>query len=62
MLRSPTFYLGGSNVYGLTMVHPYRVKSFRKAASAVMDDLVKMLANKTIDNLKGQGCRLEGGE
>ena len=33
------------------MVHPCRVKSFRKAVSAVMDDLVKMLANKIIDNL-----------
>ena len=36
---------------GLTIVHPCRVKSFRKAVSAVMDDLVKMLANKIIDNL-----------
>ena len=32
-------------------VHPCRVKSFRKAVSAVMDDLVMMLANKIIDNL-----------
>ena len=29
-----------------TFVHPCRVKSFRKAVSAVMDDLVMMLANK----------------
>ena len=36
---------------GLTVVPPYRVKSFRKAVSAVMDDLVKVLANKIIDNL-----------
>ena len=35
----------------VTFVHPYRVKSFRKAMSAVMDDLVMMLANKIIDNL-----------
>ena len=32
-------------------VHPYWVKSFRKAVSAVMDDLVIMLTNKIIDNL-----------
>ena len=32
-------------------MHPCRVKSFRKAVSTVMDDLVKMLANKIIDNL-----------
>ena len=38
-------------MYGLTIVHPCRVKSFRKVASAVMDDLVKMLTNKIIDNL-----------
>ena len=30
---------------------PCRVKSFRKAVSAVMDDLVKVLANKIIANL-----------
>ena len=35
----------------VTIVHPCRVKSFRKAVSAVMDDLVMMLANKIIDNL-----------
>ena len=35
----------------VTFVHPCRVKSFRKAVSAVMDDLVMMLANKIIDNL-----------
>ena len=34
-----------------TFVHPCRAKSFRKAVSAVMDDLVMMLANKIIDNL-----------
>ena len=28
-------------VCGLTVVHPCRVKSFRKAVSTVMDDLVK---------------------
>ena len=38
-------------MYGLTIVHPCRVKSFRKAASAVMDDLDRMLANKIINNL-----------
>ena len=38
-------------MYGLTIVHPCRVKSFQKAVSAVMDDLVKVLANKIIDNL-----------
>ena len=38
-------------MYGLTVVHPCRVKSFRKAVSAVMDDLVKVLANKIINNL-----------
>ena len=32
-------------------MHPCRDKSFRKAVSAVMDDLVKVLANKIIDNL-----------
>ena len=36
---------------GLTIVHPCRVKSFQKAVSMVMDDLVMMLANKIIDNL-----------
>ena len=35
----------------VTFVHPCRVKSFRKAVSTVMDDLVMMLANKIIDNL-----------
>ena len=35
----------------VTFVHPCRVKSFRKAMSAVMDDLVMLLANKIIDNL-----------
>ena len=35
----------------VTFVHPCRVKSFRKAVAAVMDDLVMMLANKIIDNL-----------
>ena len=34
-----------------TLVHPCRVKSFREAVSAVMDDLEKVLANKTIGNL-----------
>ena len=38
-------------MYGLTIVHPCRVKYFQKAVSAVMDDLVKVLANKIIDNL-----------
>ena len=38
-------------MYGLTVVPPCRVKSFRKAVSAVMDDLVKVLANKIINNL-----------
>ena len=38
-------------MYGLTIVHPCRVKSFRKAMSAVLDDLVKVLANKIINNL-----------
>ena len=38
-------------MYGLTMVHPCRVKSFREAESAVMDNLDRMLANKIIDNL-----------
>ena len=33
----------------VTMVHPYRVKSFRKAVSAVMDDLGNVLAKKIID-------------
>ena len=52
MLRRPTFYLGaGLNVYGLTVVHPCRVKSFREAESAVMDNLDRMLANKIINNL-----------
>ena len=51
MLRCPTFYLGGLNVYGLTVVHPCRVKSFREAESAVMDNLDRMLANKIINNL-----------
>ena len=51
MLSSPTFYLVCPNVYGLTMVHPCRVKSFREAESAVMDNLDRMLANKIIDNL-----------
>ena len=32
----------------VNIVHPCRVKSFRKAVSAVMDDLVKVLANKSI--------------
>ena len=45
------FLLGRSNVYGLTVVPPCRVKSFRKTMTAVMDDLVKVLANKIIDNL-----------
>ena len=35
----------------LHLCTPCRVKSFRKAVSAVMDDLVMMLANKIIDNL-----------
>ena len=38
-------------MYGLTVVPPCRDKSFRKAVSAVMDDLVKVLANKIIHNL-----------
>ena len=42
---------GNFDACGLTIVHPCRVKSFRKAVSAVMDDLVKMLADKIIDNL-----------
>ena len=33
----------------VTMVHPCRVKSFRKAVSAVMDDLGNVLAKKMID-------------
>ena len=33
------------------VVQPCRYKSFRKAVSAVMDDLVMMLANKIIENL-----------
>jgi len=33
------------------VVQPCRDKSFRKAVSAVMDDLVMMLANKIIDKL-----------
>ena len=35
----------------VTLVHPCRDKSFRKAVSAVMDDLVKVLANKSIEQL-----------
>ena len=38
-------------MYGLTVVHPCRVKSFREAESAVMDNLDRMLANKIINNL-----------
>ena len=49
MSRCPTFYLGSLNVYGLTVVHPCRVKSFREAESAVMDNLDQMLANKIIN-------------
>ena len=33
----------------VTMVHPCRVKSFRKAMSAVMDDLGNVLAKNIID-------------
>ena len=33
----------------VTFGHPYRVKSFRKAESAVMDDLGNVLAKKIID-------------
>ena len=50
-VEKPCLYLGCSNVYGLTMVHPCRVKSFREAESAVMDNLDRMLANKIINNL-----------
>ena len=51
-LRNPAFVaVGWSNVYGLTIVHPCRVKSFREAESAVMDNLDRMLANKIINNL-----------
>ena len=32
----------------VTMVHPCRVKSFRKAVSAVTDDLGNVLAKKII--------------
>ena len=35
----------------VTLVHLCRDKSFRKAVSAVMDDLVKVLANKSIEQL-----------
>ena len=38
-------------MYGLTMVHPCRIKSFREAESAVMVNLDRMLANKIIYNL-----------
>ena len=37
-------------MYGYSSA-PCRDKSFREAVSAVMDDLVKVLANKIIDNL-----------
>ena len=33
------------------VVQPCRDKSFRKAVSAVMDDLVTVLANKSIEQL-----------
>ena len=45
------YLLSGLNVYGLTVVHPCRVKSFREAESTVMDNLNRMLANKIIHNL-----------
>ena len=38
-------------MYGLTVVHLCRVKSFREAESAVMDNLDRMLANRIINNL-----------
>ena len=50
MLVVKSVYLGRAYVFS-NLVHPCRVKSFRKAVSAVMDDLVKVLANKYSDNL-----------
>ena len=51
MLADPNVFYWVDRSVWVNSSAPCRVKSFRKAVSTVMDDLVKVLANKIIDNL-----------